>query len=98
MACGSGQQWVIRDRVELAAGPAMSAMLRKRKQNQSIGIGRGGPGFQARARPWLRSRRARLGHLVVVDRLIGGPRVALVGLGGTFKDGHFVWSSLDDNQ
>jgi hypothetical protein len=65
--------WVIRDRVELAAGPAMSAMLRKRKQNQSIGICRDGPGFRVkpRARPWLRSRRARLGHLVVVDRRDG---------------------------
>jgi hypothetical protein len=64
---------VIRDRVELAAGPAMSAMLRKRKQNQSIGICRDGPGFRVkpRARPWLRSRRARLGHLVVVDRRDG---------------------------
>jgi hypothetical protein len=40
--------WVIRDRVELAAGPAMSAMLRKRKQNQSIGICRDGPGFRVK--------------------------------------------------
>jgi hypothetical protein len=46
----------------------MSAMLRKRKQNQSIGICRDGPGFRVkpRARPWLRARRARIGHLVVV--------------------------------
>jgi glutaredoxin 2 len=51
----------------------MSAMLRKRKQNQSIGICRDGPGFRVkpRARPWLRSTRARLGHLVVVDRRDG---------------------------
>jgi hypothetical protein len=70
----------------------MSAMLRKRKQNQSIGICRDGPGFRVkpRARPWLRSRRARLGHLVVVDR-----RDGLSTSGGSGRTAG--WCGVDSN-
>jgi hypothetical protein len=37
LAVGGCRSWVNRNPVEPAAGPAMSAMLRKRKKNQSIG-------------------------------------------------------------